>query len=201
MYRVNEIFYSLQGEGRRVGEPSVFLRFAGCNLACSMDPGPISPGGFDCDTEFASGISVSAEEIRERLLHVSQGCRKVILTGGEPLLQADNELGEALKNDGWFIAVETNGTIFAPEWIDWISLSPKVAEHAIRTGRADELRYVRAHGQGIPKPTIPAKYKYLSPPFSPSGLSQEDLAWCQSLCLKHHEWSLSVQAHKMWRIR
>lgn len=201
MYRVNEIFYSLQGEGRRVGEPSVFLRFAGCNLACSLDPGPRSPGGFDCDTEFVSGASVSAEELRERLLHVSQGCRRVILTGGEPLLQADNKLGEVLKRDGWFIAVETNGTICAPEWIDWVSLSPKVAEHAVRTGRADELRYVRAHGQHLPQPSISARHKYISPPFSPAGVAHKDLDWCVKLCLDNPDWSLSIQTHKIVGIR
>src|SRR5262245_35338828 len=92
-YRINEVFYSLQGEGVRAGTANVFVRFTGCNLRCAMEPGDRSPGGFDCDTEFVSGRAVTLEELDDWIGVATRGvaCAWLILTGGEPALQADRE--------------------------------------------------------------------------------------------------------------
>lgn len=202
-YRVNEIFYSLQGEGARAGTANVFVRFSGCNLQCAMEPGPKSPGGFDCDTEFSSGKDFSLEE----LVSAIRACggpkaKSVILTGGEPSLQVDQELVEALRADRWYIAMETNGTkdVAALE-LDWVTVSPKTAEHTLKVEEANEVKYVRAVGQGLPKPKIKATHYFLSPAFSPDGTSQETLANCIEMVKNNPKWRLSVQQHKMWRVR
>jgi len=200
-YQVNEIFYSLQGEGRRAGTPNVFVRFSGCNLTCSADPGDKSPGGFDCDTEFASGRPMRADEIVNAIRILMPTPRAVILTGGEPLLQVDGPLVTALKEAEIYVAVETNGTFPIPLGIDWVSLSPKVAEHAIRADWASEVRYVRHEGQGIPKPRISTDHKFLSPGWSPGKGFGKNLEWCLELAKQYPEWSLSIQQHKIWGVR
>ena len=105
-YAVNEIFYSLQGEGVRAGEPSLFLRFAGCNLTCKVET-----HGFDCDTEFVSSRKLTADEIVNELRALTPRCKWVILTGGEPGLQVDRELIDRLHDEGFQLAIETNGSI------------------------------------------------------------------------------------------
>ncbi|MCB0328313.1 MAG: 4Fe-4S cluster-binding domain-containing protein [Bdellovibrionales bacterium] len=200
-YQINEIFYSLQGEGVRAGTAALFLRFSGCNLSCSKES-----HGFDCDTEFVSGRSLSAREIINALRECSVNCEWIVITGGEPLLQLDEALTSALKEHGYKLAIETNGSI-APsgellDSLDWITCSPKVAEHAIRLQRCDELKYVRAHGQGIPKPKLKdAPNKLISPAFSGEQLDQKNLEWCIALAKEHPDWRLSVQQHKVWRVR
>lgn len=201
-YRINEIFYSLQGEGARAGSANVFVRFSGCNLECRMEAGPKSPGGFDCDTEFASGRTLELDDLLEAMKAAAGG--KVgwcILTGGEPLLQVDDLLIHALNEDGWSVAIETNGTHAIPEGLDWVTVSPKVAEHALRAEAADEVKYVRCHGQGIPKPRIDSRHHYISPAVEAEGLSDENLAWCINLVKQNPQWTLSVQQHKAWSVR
>src|SRR3954464_3724428 len=105
-YRVNEIFYSLQGEGVRAGTPNLFLRFARCNLACRAET-----HGFDCDTEFESGRRMTLPEILEEIRNLSAACRWVVLTGGEPALQVDGDLIDALHGAGYQLAIETNGSV------------------------------------------------------------------------------------------
>lgn len=200
-YQINEIFYSLQGEGVRAGTAAIFLRFSGCNQTCSVET-----HGFDCDTEFVSGRSLSVANILSEINKVNNQCNWIILTGGEPLLQLDINLVNALKNAGFNLAIETNGSI-EPEpevlsKLDWITCSPKVAEHAVRLSRCNELKYVRAYGQGIPKPTLKyAEYKLISPAFSGSMVNSETLNWCIDLVKNNPEWRLSVQQHKFWNIR
>ena len=126
-YRINEIFYSLQGEGVRAGCPSLFVRFSRCNLRCTVET-----HGFDCDTEFESGQELTIEEIRSRLAALSTECEWIVLTGGEPALQIDDALVEALHSAGYKLAVETNGTLELPRGLDWITVSPKVDEPEIR---------------------------------------------------------------------
>ncbi len=200
-YLVNEIFYSLQGEGVRAGSANTFIRLSGCNQSCKVES-----HGFDCDTEFVSGTKMSASEILDRVKQISGECRWVILTGGEPLLQLDHSLCSALKLAGYKLAIETNGSIDpAPEVLealDWICCSPKVAEHAIRLPRCNEVKYVRAYGQGIPKPAIKqSEHKLISPAFSGDGLDPKTLNWCINLVKENPEWRLSVQQHKGWKIR
>ena len=195
-YAVNEIFYSLQGEGIRAGAPSFFVRFAGCNMTCRLET-----HGFDCDTEFVSSRKLTAIGIVEELRQLSQRCKWVILTGGEPGLQLDQPLIDLLHQEGFLLAIETNGSIALPDGIDWICVSPKVAEHAIRQLTANEVRYVRGYGQAIPKSSVTAEHYLLSPAFSGTELSQRTLEWCMRLALENPPWRLSVQQHKSWSIR
>ena len=203
-YAVNEIFFSLQGEGARAGTPNVFVRFSGCNLRCDLKRWAKSPGGFACDTEFESGrvMSVSAIVGEARLLAPGAGVG-VIFTGGEPALQLDPKLVAAMRKAGFGpLCIETNGTIdVAPLGLDWISLSPKVAEHAVKVKICSEVRYVRAYGQGLPRPRAKAAHRFISPAFSGDALDRRTLKWCVDLVKAHPEWALSVQQHKSWGIR
>jgi len=195
MYTVNEVFYSLQGEGIRAGTPNVFVRLSGCNLRCSVD----NEAGFDCDTEFTSGNKMTLPELLELMNSVDQGSKNVILTGGEPSLQVDEELISALKLDGWYIAIETNGTKELIEGFDWITVSPKSAEHTLKQLTAHELKYVRFHGMAIPKTKIDAQFRLISPAFEADwSVQNKVLKWCIKLVKQNPGWRLSVQQHKLW---
>jgi organic radical activating enzyme len=196
LYGVNEIFYSVQGEGVRAGTPNLFLRFSGCNQTCSLES-----HGFDCDTEFVSSRKLSLEEITTNLRRLSEKCDWIILTGGEPALQVDQQLIDALHGAGYKLAIETNGSIELPAGIDWITVSPKVAEHAIRQRSADEVKYVRACGQAIPKTVVKAQHHLISPAFNGPYLDKETLDWCVNLVKDNPPWRLSVQQHKCWVVR
>lgn len=206
LYPVNETFLSLQGEGARAGSLNVFVRFAGCNLQCSRD----GEAGFDCDTEFVSHRKLDATEIAaevSRLWPASSNERPaIILTGGEPLLHVDHELVTKLLQLDPVLCIETNGTQQLPASVDrkhlWISCSPKTAEHTLRIGYVDELRYVRHDGQGIPVPSLPSAVRFLSPAWDSNGYkTQRNLQHCMYLIRANPEWRLSVQQHKLWRVR
>lgn len=195
-YLVNEIFYSLQGEGVRAGTPNLFLRLSRCNLACKVET-----HGFDCDTEFESGRWMTVDETLGEFKALSESCDWVILTGGEPALQADRELIDRLHAAGYKLAIETNGSFPLPEGIDWITVSPKVAEHAIRQRTAHEVKYVRGHGQAVPKTVVQAEHYLISPAFDGAEVDPRTLDWCIRLCKENPPWRLSVQQHKLWRVR
>lgn len=195
-YLVNEIFYSLQGEGVRAGTPNLFLRLSRCNLACKVET-----HGFDCDTEFESGRWMIPEEILGEFKALSETCGWVILTGGEPALQADRELIDGLHAAGYKLAIETNGSFELPEGIDWITVSPKVAEHAIRQRVASEVKYVRGYGQAIPRTVVQAEHYLISPAFEGADVDPRTLDWCIRLCRDNPPWRLSVQQHKLWKVR
>lgn len=196
-YRVNELFYSLQGEGLRAGEASVFLRFSGCNQQCRVET-----HGFDCDTEFVSGRTMELDELMSAVKELAGDCRWVVATGGEPGLQLSRSLVEALQSNGFKVAIETNGSLDVSNLgLDWITVSPKVAEHAVRQLTADEVKYVRGAGQGIPKPACRARHKLISPASRGLEIDQEALAWCIELVKKNPDWRLSVQQHKQWSAR
>jgi 7-carboxy-7-deazaguanine synthase len=195
-YLVNEIFYSLQGEGVRAGTPNLFLRLSRCNLACKVET-----HGFDCDTEFESGRWMTLEEILAEFRQLSTSCDWVILTGGEPALQVDRELIDAFHGAGLKLAIETNGSFPVLDGIDWITVSPKVAEHAIRQRRANEVKYVRGHGQAIPRTVVEAEHYLISPAFDGAEVDPRTLDWCIRLCRENPPWRLSVQQHKLWKVR
>jgi 7-carboxy-7-deazaguanine synthase len=195
-YLVNEIFYSLQGEGVRAGTPNLFLRLSKCNQTCLKET-----HGFDCDTEFESGRWMTLPEILDEFRQLSPDCRWVILTGGEPALQVDRELIDALHAAGYKLAIETNGSMELPEGIDWITVSPKVAEHALRQRRAHEVKYVRGYGQAIPKTVVEADHYLISPAFEGADVDPRALDWCIRLCKENPPWRLSVQQHKLWKVR
>jgi 7-carboxy-7-deazaguanine synthase len=193
-YRINEIFYSLQGEGVRVGSASVFVRFSGCNKKCPY-----------CDTEFDSARELSGEDIFDEAQRCSGEFESpcVIFTGGEPALQLDKELVERFQASGWFCAIETNGTIdIEPLGLDWICVSPKVAEHRVRQLSADEVRYVRHRGQGLPVPRIKADHFFLSPAFGADGHPVPGaIQTCVELSKEFPQWRVSLQQHKLLGIR
>lgn len=195
-YLVNEIFYSLQGEGVRAGTPNFFLRLAKCNLACKVET-----HGFDCDTEFESGRWMTLPEIVGELEQLSETCDWIVLTGGEPALQVDREMIDALHQAGYKLAIETNGSLELPEGIDWITVSPKVAEHAVRQRQAHEVKYVRGYGQAIPRTAVEAEHYLISPAFEGDRLDPRTLDWCVRLCKENPPWRLSVQQHKAWKVR
>lgn len=195
-YVVNEIFHSLQGEGVRAGTDNLFLRFTGCNQTCTVES-----HGFDCDTEFVSGRRLTLAEIAAELEAAGPRCEWVVLTGGEPALQVDRELIDGLHAAGYRLAIETNGSVELPPGIDWITVSPKVAEHAIRQRTADEVKYVRGHGQGIPKTVVEAQHRLISPAFLGDQVDRRALEWCVRLVMEHPDWRLSVQQHKLWGVR
>lgn len=181
-YRVNEIFYSLQGEGFFTGTPSVFLRFSGCNRRCPF-----------CDTDFASATDMSAQEIVDALRPYP--CNRVVATGGEPLLQLDEELIEAIHTAGFTIAVETNGTLPVPSGIDWVTCSPK--EPPLLIDRIDELKivYHDTDPENIAATLPPARHRFLQP------LSCSNTDQVVDYLLKHPDWRLSLQTHKFINIR
>jgi organic radical activating enzyme len=193
---VNEIFYSLQGEGVRAGTPNLFLRLSRCNLECKVET-----HGFDCDTEFESGRWMTLDEILGEFRALSESCTWVILTGGEPALQTDRELIDRLHEAGYKLAIETNGSFPLPDGIDWITVSPKVAEHAIRQRTAHEVKYVRGYGQAIPKTVVTAEHYLISPAFEGADADPRTLDWCIRLCKENPPWRLSVQQHKLWKVR
>lgn len=205
-YRVNEIFYSIQGEGVLVGTPMTFVRFSDCNLRCAAN----NAAGFDCDTEFLSGQFMSLDEIarecaaarvRECDGRIDMMTRPwMLLTGGEPALQVDRAFLQYFA--AWNIAIETNGTIALPEGIEHICVSPKSAEHTLRQRVATEVKYVRRAGQALPEPSVDAKYFLVSPAFAADGtISREDLQWCERLVMENPQWRLSIQLHKILGVR
>ena len=197
--RVSEIFYSLQGEGSRAGEPSLFIRLQGCSSknACYKS-------GIICDTEFESGTEISLSDVAK---HVSnEGAKWITWTGGEPTDQLTPEIVKYFKDLGYKQSIECSGIKQPPE-MDWVVLSPKIAEHAIlkkweeRNGfHCDELRWVRHKGQSIPNTKIKAKKYFISPHFDGFETNDDNIYHCIELCLKNPEWSLSLQQHKLWQI-
>lgn len=190
--RVNEIFYSLQGEGARKGTASIFIRLAHCNLKCSY-----------CDTEFESYRELSPAELLEECRQFPS--KNIIFTGGEPLLQLTARIVGELKKERYYLAIETNGTIKPPKGLDWITVSPKVAEHVVaqkfRGVHIDELKYVRNKSQGIPRPKVKADYYFISPEFDGDYANEDNIRHCIDLVKNNPEWRLSIQEHKLLKIR
>lgn len=207
MYRVNEIFYTLQGEGAHSGIPAVFVRFSGCNLRCPW-----------CDTEFQSATPMTAEQIvaeAEELYDVPNERRKmVVLTGGEPSLQIDEALIDALHHAGFYICVETNGTHPLPDGIDWITCSPKEGTKLALT-QANEVKVVftGTYDPEIWRTRLKAEHWMLQPLqytgewLMTSGIDEweddrnDNLPETVRYILAHPFWRLSVQLHKIAGLR
>lgn len=203
-YRVNEIFYSLQGEGRNTGRAAVFIRFSGCNLRCSF-----------CDTDFSSYTEMSGDDILEAI-RPWKHCGFVVLTGGEPSLQVDDALVDALHREGFYLAMETNGTHAVPEGIDWVTVSPKVAPADFSKGerpqRMDELKVIwepSLNGkEEMPQvlkawaDKLTAPLLYLQPcDTGDKERNREIIQQCVEYIKEHPEWRLSLQTHKLIDIR
>jgi len=197
---VSEIFYSLQGEGERAGEASLFVRLKGCNAkhACYES-------GVICDTEFESGEGWDLSDIAK--FASSQGARWITWTGGEPTDQLTEEVVEYFKRLAYKQSIECSGIKQPPEGLDWVVLSPKIAEHAIlkkwkeRDGfHCDELRWVRHKGQEIPNTKIKAKTYFISPHYDGLKPNKDNYSHCIGLCLDNPQWKLSTQQHKIWQV-
>ena len=207
-YRIKEIYFTQQGEGSNTGRDFVFVRFSGCNLWSGKEKNRKSAICQFCDTDFygTDGINggvYSAQQLIEKIksLWVSRDDNiAVVLTGGEPLLQVNDELVAALKQEQIYIAVETNGTLDAPDHIDWICMSPK-ANTEIKLKKGDEIKVI------FPQESLdPEKFSlfdfsefYLQP--MDSNKYQENLNATITYCQKNPKWKLSLQTHKILGIR
>lgn len=181
MRKINEIFYSLQGEGFYTGTAAVFIRFSGCNLKCDF-----------CDTEHESGTLMNDDEIIEKICQYPTNT--VILTGGEPSLWIDPPFIEKLHQAGKYICIETNGTRTLPAGIDWITCSPKATGKVILE-KMDELKLVYTGQDMTPFLSFDAKHYYLQPC---SGLNTKEVV---EYILNHPQWRLSLQTHKLINIQ
>jgi 7-carboxy-7-deazaguanine synthase (Cx14CxxC type) len=208
-YSVKEIFYTLQGEGVQAGRPGVFCRFAGCNLWSGREPDRGRAVCTFCDTDFRGtdgengGKYADAATLARRIAAVwpagAQSTRArpfVVCTGGEPLLQLDKSLLEALHAHGFEVAVETNGTRPAPPGIDWICVSPKSAAHLVLES-GDELKLVYPQADAPPECFTHLRFRhFLLQPMDGPDLS-ENTRRAVAYCRSHPHWRLSLQTHKL----
>ncbi|RRJ82856.1 7-carboxy-7-deazaguanine synthase [Aestuariirhabdus litorea] len=214
MYSIKEAFYSLQGEGAHSGRPAVFCRFSGCNLWSGRERDRAGAVCDFCDTAFVGsdgqngGKFRDADQLARHLRSLwptlnGPGIPYVILTGGEPALQLDPALVDALHTQGFEVAIETNGTRPLPQGIDWVCVSPKGNTELVVT-EGDELKLVYPQPQALPGRFDKMKFShfYLQPMASVAGLAGQPgdetaLRSTIDYCLQHPQWRLSLQTHKM----
>jgi 7-carboxy-7-deazaguanine synthase (Cx14CxxC type) len=210
-YAVKEIFYTLQGEGAHAGRPAVFCRFSGCNLWSGREADRATAACQFCDTDFAGvdgvggGKFATAEALATAIDKAwprssnaegkIQGRKFVVCTGGEPLLQLNSALIDALHSLNFEIAVETNGTLAAPTGIDWICVSPKAGTRLVQES-GDELKLVFPQTGVDPAELQILSFRnfFLQPMDGPNRIINTDLA--VRYCLDHPLWRLSLQTHK-----
>ena len=211
-YSVKEVFYTLQGEGMQAGKPAVFCRFSGCNLWTGRESDRTSAVCRFCDTDFVGtdgtlgGKYESPDSLADRIASLwpagHDRHRMVVMTGGEPLLQVDGPLIESLHARGFRIAVETNGTIAAPDGIDWICVSPKAGAPFVQT-YGHELKLVYPQPDLMPDalawPTLRFEHFLLQPMDGP--FRTQNTVAALRYCQQHPQWRLSLQLHKILSIR
>ena len=210
-YTVKECFYTLQGEGINAGRPAVFCRFAGCNLWSGREIDRADAVCTFCDTDFVGvaadgGRFATALELANFVFgrwpaNAPTDIRPfVVCTGGEPLLQLDQAAVDALHAVGFEIAVETNGTQAPPVGIDWVCVSPKASAALVLTG-GDELKLVYPQELAMPErfERLAFRHFLLQPMDGPDAVKNSAAAL--AYCLAHPRWRLSVQTHKVLKIR
>lgn len=181
--KVNEIFYSLQGEGRNTGRAAVFVRMSGCNRKCPF-----------CDTDFEKFTEMTEQDIVNEARKYP--ARFVVLTGGEPGLQVTDTLIDLLHSADFTVAIETNGSVQLPDNIDWVTVSPKGGE--IKVTRADELKVVFDGKEPTVPPQCAEALKYLQPMDTGDKEKNNTItAQCVEYIKSHPEWRLSLQTHKL----
>jgi 7-carboxy-7-deazaguanine synthase (Cx14CxxC type) len=208
-YSVKEIYYTLQGEGAQTGRPAVFLRFAGCNLWSGREQHRAEAVCRFCDTEFVGtdgpggGKFDTAEELaaaaKSHWPHAAPGITPyVVCTGGEPLLQLDEAVVEALHAEGFEVGVESNGTVIAPGGIDWLCVSPKGAAEVVQTsGQELKLVYPQAEAEAQPLMFEHLDFAhFFLQPLHDANL-EENTRRTIDYCLQHPRWKLSLQTHKI----
>lgn len=205
MYNVKEMFYTLQGEGSHAGRPAVFCRFTGCNLWSGREQDRAAAICNFCDTDFVGtdgqngGKFLTAESLAKSIQSfwpTPEGKPYVVFTGGEPALQLDQALVTAMHAIGFEIAIETNGTKALPENIDWICVSPKAtAEVIIQKGNELKLVYPQADAMPEKFNTLQFDHFYLQPldDANQRNNTQDAIAYC----MRHPQWKLSLQTHKI----
>jgi 7-carboxy-7-deazaguanine synthase len=218
-YSVKEAFYTLQGEGTHAGRPAVFCRFAGCNLWSGREADRPSAVCRFCDTDFVGTDGLGGGKFADAAAlaaHIAgfwpdteagrAGQRFAVLTGGEPLLQVDAALIDALHAQGFEIAVETNGTVAAPDGLDWICVSPKAGSTLVQT-RGHELKVVVPQA-GFTEADLIAMEQMDFAQLRVQAMDSADPAarqaaqqWALDWCLARPRWLLSVQTHKTLGIR
>lgn len=191
--KVNEIFYSLQGEGAMTGTPAVFVRLSGCNKFCSF-----------CDTRHEEGTEMGILDMLGMIKTTYCDSNWIIFTGGEPLLQLDFFTIDSSHLAGYKVALETNGSLPIPSgcFFDYITVSPKVSPSELKRNfpyGVSEIRYAIAHGQTPPPLHLlpDAGNYFVSPIFSKKRMVQRNVNWCVDFCKKNPEWRLSIQSHKL----
>jgi 7-carboxy-7-deazaguanine synthase (Cx14CxxC type) len=205
-YVVKEVFTTLQGEGANAGRAAVFCRFAGCNLWSGREEHRARAVCRFCDTDFVGtdgpggGHFADAGALAAHIERVADSIRFIVCTGGEPLLQLDAPLIDALHAYNFEIAVETNGTVPVPEGIDWVCMSPK-AEADVVVTRGDELKLIYRQVGGEPEryEHLEFRHFFLQPMDGPDR--DAHTAAAIEYCLAHPQWRLSVQTHKTIGIR
>jgi len=207
-YSVKEIFYTLQGEGLHAGRAAVFCRFSGCNLWNGKESDRQSAICRFCDTDFVgtdggNGGKYSATELATKVASVWCGGRLeagghpyLVCTGGEPLLQLNDQLIEAFHKAGFEIAIETNGTIAVPRDVDWVTVSPKASAELVVT-QGDELKLVYPQVENSPSDfeSLGFDHFFLQPMDGPKAKENTSLA--TQFCLSNPKWRLSLQTHKL----
>jgi 7-carboxy-7-deazaguanine synthase (Cx14CxxC type) len=213
IYQIKDIFYILQGEGANAFKPAVFCRFAGCNLWSGREADRASAVCQFCDTDFVGtdgtfgarydSADALAQQIEKLWPAGELGNRFVVLTGGEPLLQVDDALVAALHARHFKIAVETNGSLLAPEGVDWICVSPKAgAPWLQRSGQELKLVWPQeglAWSEAQAMQDLPFENHYLQP--QDNVLRAKNTEICIALCLQNPIWNLSLQTHKITGIQ
>jgi organic radical activating enzyme len=205
-YSINEIFYSIQGEGMNAGRPAIFVRFSGCNLKCVL-----AEQGFDCDTNFERGSLMTLESIEDAAWREFGGQPGsdpawpngllMVLTGGEPSLQLDRHFLSYFQSRGFEVAIETNGTRPLPEGLNWICVSPKRGTEIV-VRFADEVKYVLAAGQEPWNvPNLGSTWQLISPAFKGLQPDDEAIKWCLEYVKRNPQYRLSIQLHKIIGVR
>ena len=207
-YRIKEIFFTQQGEGKNTGKDFIFVRFSGCNLWSGQEKHRASAICKFCDTDFygtdgINGGKYQAKELIEKIksLWISADSQiRVVLTGGEPLLQVDKGLINALKTENIYIAVETNGTLEAPDGIDWICMSPKAnTEIKLRKGSEVKVVYPQKNLNPDNFNVLDFKNFYIQPMDSENY--EDNVSQSVKYCMQNPNWKLSLQTHKILGIR
>jgi 7-carboxy-7-deazaguanine synthase (Cx14CxxC type) len=206
IYAVKETFYTLQGEGARTGRPSVFCRFARCNLWSGLEANRSDAVCRFCDTDFVGtdgpggGVFRSPGDLAGHVASMwprgAGGNPYVVCTGGEPLLQLDADLIEAMHGEDFEVAIETNGTLPVPDGVDWICVSPKAEADCVVT-RGDELKLVfpQLGAEPVRYEGLDFDHFFLQPMDGPELTRNTVLA--VEHCLAHPRWRLSLQTHKL----
>ena len=204
-YSVKEMYLTLQGEGAQTGRAAVFLRFAGCNLWSGLERDRASAICNFCDTDFVGtdgpggGKFSDASDLVNAISTAwggAGGQPYVVCTGGEPLLQLDTALISALHDAGFEIGVETNGTLIAPEGIDWICVSPKATAPLVQTS-GHELKLVFPQATAMPERFAALDFQYFFLQPMDGSAREANTRAATEYCLKHPQWRLSLQTHKL----